>query len=156
MTVTIEEWERRKTFVRFTEQDAEVLRALKPLIADHEDTMIDTLYAHWQSFPELRSLLDDPETLQRLKITQKAYFKGLFSGDYGVAYLKNRLKVGQRHQQVGLHMRWYIGAFNNYVDIISPHIFSVLKTDQENIQRSIYSCGNFLHGFRDSRRLLTR
>lgn len=137
MTVTLNDWEQRKAFVGFDENDAQLLKELKVRLIDHTDEVVDALYENWMGFKELRSLLSNAETVQRLKSTQKDYFLRLLSGDYGEAYLKDRLQVGIRHQRIGLDVRWYMGAFGNYIAAVTPHIFSELASDPEKLQKSL-------------------
>jgi len=137
MTVTLNDWEQRKAFIGFDENDAQILRELKEHLVAHTDEVVDALYENWMGFKELRSLLSNAETVQRLKSTQKDYFLRLLSGDYGEAYLNDRLQVGIRHQRIGLDVRWYMGAFGNYVAAVTPHILSELASDPERLQKSL-------------------
>jgi len=137
MTISIEEWEQRKAFVGFGETEAQLLSELKELVVDHTDEIIDKLYANWSDFKELRELLKGQDTIQRLKSTQKDYFNRLLSGEYGQSYLEDRIRVGIRHQRIGLDVRWYMGAFCNYIDAVTPHIFRLLASDPEKAQKTI-------------------
>jgi len=137
MPVTSEDWERRKRFVNFTEADAKLLKQAKSHMEKHVDEVVNTLYANWQQYPELKKFLNSPETVERLKVTQRGYFLDLFSGEYGESYLKGRMRIGHRHQQIGLDVRWYIGAFSNYVELVTPHLFKALSKDLDKLQGTL-------------------
>ncbi len=131
--VTVEDWEQRKRFIGFGDDDIAILKALSPTIEKQVDAMVEELYDHFLSFPHLRKFLRDEEVVNRLKITQRAYFLDLFKGEYSGAYLDGRLKVGRVHQRIGLDIQWYMGAFVVYVSIIAPRIAKHYKDDAKKI-----------------------
>ncbi len=133
--VTLEEWERRKEFVGFTDEDGQLLKELETLMRDNVDAIVDELYNHFLKFRELEIILNEEDTLQRLKKTQKDYFLGLFNGDYGADYLLNRIRVGKVHHRIGLSVDWYLGSYTIYVRLISPHLFTAYASDLEKVQK---------------------
>ncbi len=137
MSVTIEDWERRKAFVGFTDADAALLAAVGPRLEDKGDAIVEALYERWGSFGELRGLLDDPGVVARLKTSQKTYFRQLFCGAYGADYVAGRSRIGQAHQRIGLDVRWYMGAFSNYQTLLIPHLVDLLGDDPETLKNTL-------------------
>src|SRR2546429_1266028 len=105
--VSIREWEQRKAFVGFTDEDAQLLQEFRPIAAAYADEVVEGLYRQFLQFEETRAFFPDAATLNRVKALQKKYFLELTQGDYGEAYLENRLHIGRVHQQIGLSPRWY-------------------------------------------------
>jgi len=134
--VTVREWEQRKEFVGFTDEDARLLRELGPIAEGYADEVVEGLYKQFLQFEETRAFFPDTATLNRVKALQKKYFLELTQGDYGAAYLANRLHVGQVHQQIGLSLRWYMGAYSIYVDLVYPCVLAAFKHDIEKGQRA--------------------
>ena len=105
----------RMAFLDLRPDDLALLSELHGLAVEDSDTFSDDFYEHILGFPQLRQLVKDDGTVQRLKHSQAAYFRSLTSGDYDGAYIRDRLRVGLVHQRIGLEPKWYIGAYRKYV-----------------------------------------
>jgi rsbT co-antagonist protein RsbR len=132
--VTIREWEQRKEFVDFTDEDAQLLQELSPIAEAYADEVVEGLYRQFLRFEETRAFFPDAATLNRVKALQKEYFLGLTCGDYGEAYLMNRLHVGRIHQRIGLSPRWYMGAYSLYRELVFPHVLAAFGADMAKAQ----------------------
>jgi rsbT co-antagonist protein RsbR len=135
--VTVLEWEQRKAFVGFNDDDALLLRDLRPLSEAYADEVVEELYRQFMRFDETKAFFPDDATLNHVKAMQKQYFLGLTAGDYGQEYLANRLHVGRVHQRIGLSPRWYIGAYSLYMQSVIPRVISALGGDPKKMQRTI-------------------
>ena len=124
-----EEIAARRSFLQFDERDAAVLREVHALLDQERDTFSDSFYAHLLAFPRLRELLADSETTSRLRRAQAGYFSSLTAGDYGPAYIHERLRVGATHQRIGLDPKWYIGAYRKYLSELSSLLWRKLDHD---------------------------
>ncbi|MBI5330018.1 MAG: EAL domain-containing protein [Betaproteobacteria bacterium] len=119
----------RKTFLEFTDADAERLSRLHAVLQASEDSFVQRFYDHLFQFPRLQTLLPDQDSLERLKRTQAQYFSRLTEGDYGADYVADRLRVGRVHQHVGLEPKWYIGAYRKYLSGLLPLIWEQCDGD---------------------------
>jgi len=135
--ITLQDWERRKSFVNFTDADAQSLRELRPHAEAYAGEVVDALYVQFLKFEEIRTFLRDEATLNRVKASQKAYFLALTQGDYGKGYLENRLHIGRVHHRIGLTPRWYLGAYSIYLQLTVPKIMEAFAGNLERAQRSI-------------------
>lgn len=113
---------RRKAFLEFTDDDTARLKALHEALRDLEPDFVNAFYSHLLTFEETRRFISDPQSLDRLKRTQAAYFDSLTAGDYGRGYILNRLRVGIAHQRIGLVSQWYLGAYSKYLAGLLPVI----------------------------------
>ncbi len=134
-TITMTEWEQRKKFVGFTDEDAQLLQELGPVADMYVDEVVEGLYRQFLSFDETRAFFPDEATLRRVKALQRAYFLQLTQGNYGEAYLANRLHIGQVHQQIGLAPRWYMGAYSIYKQLAFPRVMTAFSHDAAKGQR---------------------
>jgi signal transduction histidine kinase len=116
------DFDRRKAFTRFGEQEAAVLASLHGVFERHADEIVDKFYEHLQQFDNLRPHLADPETVARLKGFQKGYLLSLATGDYGLRHADNRLAIGRVHDRIGLDPEWYLGSYAFYLDLLAPAI----------------------------------
>jgi rsbT co-antagonist protein RsbR len=135
--VTVLEWEQRKDFVGFTDDDALLLRDLSPLSKAYADEVVEDLYRQFLRFDETRAFFPDDATLKHVKAMQKQYFLGLTTGEYGQEYLANRLHVGRVHQRIGLSPRWYIGAYSIYMQSVIPRVVDAFGSDPKKAQHTI-------------------
>lgn len=122
----------RKEFLEFGDDDVVRLRHLRELFEEHSDTVIDQLYDRWLDFDETRRILrgGDPDLVRRLKRTQANYFLGLTGGDYGDSYVRERLRIGITHVDVELRPEWYLGAYSQYLRLITGAMFEEFKTNR--------------------------
>lgn len=134
--VSPHEWERRKEFVGFNEEDARLLRELRPLAEACVDDIVEELYRQFLRFEETSAFFPDDATLRRVKALQREYFLGLTAGDYGEAYLANRLHIGRVHQRIGLAPRWYMGAYSIYMQAAFLRIMAAFPADPDKAHRA--------------------
>lgn len=107
--VTIDELKRHYLF---TDEDAERLKSLKPLMEEHKKAITDALYDHLLGIPETAEFLMDDAVLQRLKLSQQAWLVDLFSGQYDNHYLRKLEKIGMAHVRIGLNAHFVNCAMN--------------------------------------------
>lgn len=107
--VTIDELKRHYLF---TDEDAEQLKSLKPLMEEHKKSITDALYDHLLGIPETAEFLMDDAVLQRLKLSQQAWLVDLFSGQYDNHYLRKLEKIGMAHVRIGLNAHFVNCAIN--------------------------------------------
>lgn len=98
----------------FTDEDAELLQALRPLMVDHAGRLADEFYDFLLGIPETAALLKGDHLLDRLKATHREWFMALFSGSYDNQYLLFLQRIGQAHVRVGLKAH-YVNAVMNVV-----------------------------------------
>lgn len=122
-----EEMAARKAFLEFTQEDVESLRAMHDALIATQSGFINTFYEHLRAFPELRQMLSDPATFERLQQAQGAYFDDLTAGEYGEEYCVNRLRVGVVHQRIGLSPKWYLGAYRKYLAELLPRVWELAQ-----------------------------
>lgn len=133
--VSLAEWEERKRFVGFTEEDAKLLPELRLMAVTYGDAIVEELYRRFFLYEELRAFFPDEATIGYVKGAQKKYFVELTNGEYGEKYLAQRLDIGRTHKRVGLSPRWYIGAYSIYAQLAFPHVVAVFRPDFDKARR---------------------
>lgn len=122
---------RRKAFLDLTESDVDLLKAVHGRLQGSDVHFVDEFYAHLLRFDETRRFIPDTESLEHLKRTQSTYFESLTAGDYGAAYVSDRLRVGVAHQRIGLEPKWYVGAYGKYLAGLLPQMWRLLRDDPQ-------------------------
>jgi rsbT co-antagonist protein RsbR len=129
MELSEDEIDRRKEFLEFRKDDADVLRELGEFAKRYTEPVIDDLYRHFLSFEETRAFFQDPKTLERVKQLQREYFVRLTQGDYGADYVANRLRIGTVHERIDLAPKWYLGAYNFYLRAVATRVLEATSSD---------------------------
>ncbi|TCV89658.1 EAL domain-containing protein [Sulfurirhabdus autotrophica] len=128
-----EEIAQRESFLEITPADIALLKQIHERLEQESYSFADSFYSHLLEFPQLRTLLPDVETINRLRASQSAYFSKLTQGDYGPEYVKNRLRVGLVHQRIGLEPKWYLGAYRKYLSDLMPVLWRTLADEPEKV-----------------------
>jgi PAS domain S-box-containing protein len=129
--------EQRLQFLGLTARDAELLKALRPLIEQNVIAIEDAFYAQLLSFPETEQLLRDHTTVERLKKLQRDYLMRITEGNFDDAYFADRLRIGKTHERVGLNPRWYLLGYNIYFRLFVPLIREFYPNDPSRGYESI-------------------
>lgn len=127
--LTPAEIEQRLQYLDWRDTDTQNLLAHGDLEASHR-LFIDRLYEHLSYFPSLAAILDDAPTLARLKHSQTEYYRQLWSAPFDHAYVHDRLRIGLVHQHVGVDLKWYLGAYRQYLN----HMLAELIGEQPGEQ----------------------
>ena len=137
--LTAAEITRRKEWLEFGDADEARLKELDPIAREYADDVVDRLYEHFLAFPEPRTFFDEPGVLEYVKSMQHAYFLRLTQGDYHEGYVRDRLKIGAVHEEIGLDVKWYLGAYSRYLRIVAERIFQAFGDDRMAALRAYLS-----------------
>jgi signal transduction histidine kinase len=110
----------QQAFLGLTPEDAENVRALRAVFTDRAADFAERFYQHLLANEHTASFLRDPGQLAELKTLQANYFLELLEGRFDDAYYEGRLRVGLVHHRIGLEPSWYLGAYNQYVQLTFP------------------------------------
>jgi signal transduction histidine kinase len=127
------------SFLQFDQQDEKHLKALSEVFGPHIPELVDRFHQHLQKFEETAPLLTDELTIKQILESQRQYLERLTQGNYDQHYAKERLKVGQAHNRIGLSPKWYISAYNLYIHLLFPLVRQAYGDDSERVQNAILS-----------------
>jgi len=129
MGVTEAEILRRKEFLEFSDEDVERLSSIGDLSKEYADPVIESFYAHLLSFEEMAAFFSGPNVIEHVKQKQKEYFLGLTAGDFGEAYVENRLSIGAVHERMGVPLEAYLGMYSFYLRTVAARLNEDLEND---------------------------
>ncbi|WP_324710914.1 putative bifunctional diguanylate cyclase/phosphodiesterase [Pseudomonas citronellolis] len=124
------EIDQRLRYLHWQPADEQRLQQAAAERGDSHARFIDQLYAHLGQFPPLAAILSEPATLQRLKRSQAQYYEQLWEAPQDGGYVRDRLRIGLVHQQVGVELKWYLGAYRLYLQ----HMLDELLGDAPQAQ----------------------
>ncbi|KAB1188472.1 MULTISPECIES: globin-coupled sensor protein [Haloferax] len=127
------EIERRKSFVRFSEEDEQRLRAYESLFDDVADEFAEEFYQHLGSHTDSASFFDKTtKTIEMLKSDQAAYLRDLGRGEYDEDYFAKRARIGKVHDIIELGPKFYLGAYSVYYEGLTEAIAAEVKDEFSN------------------------
>jgi methyl-accepting chemotaxis protein len=162
--------EARRAFIQLRPSDTAALSRLTGWIDRHAPAIAQQFYDHQFAFAPTaqffkayadangRPLADVRAALER---AQAGYLRQIFAeardgGRYGVEYFERRLHVGQLHNMINLPLKWYVGSYVTYFDLLRrqlrrslPHrprfrarveraLLAVFNLDQQAIVEAFY------------------
>ncbi|MYE88029.1 hypothetical protein F4X33_03415, partial [Candidatus Poribacteria bacterium] len=127
----------RLSFLQFSQQDEEHLKALSEVFAPHIPDIVHSFYQHLQGFEATASLLTDELITARLLDAQRHYLERLTEGNYDQQYAAERSQIGHTHNRIGLAPKWYIGTYNLYIHLLIPLICQAYHDEPERAQNAI-------------------
>jgi len=152
--------ELRKGFLRLTDADVRILGQLASWAERKAEDIAREFYDHQFSYPptvayfegQARrrgvSMLDLRKHLER---AQAGYLRQIFqeaatSGQFGTAYFDKRLHVGKLHNTIDLPVKWYLGAYQSYFDLVRKYLkqsFPLRPRFREKAERAILAVFNY-------------
>lgn len=121
----------------YGEEDRALLAAIRPVVEEHADELVQAFYRHLLAFPETQGLLRDPAVTERLLGEQRRYLVSLCGPEIDEDYVRNRRRIGEVHEKVGLEPRWYIGAYALYLSLLTPILTEALVPDPVRAARTL-------------------
>ena len=126
----------RKQFIGLTAKDVQVLKQLASWSKRVAEPLALEFYTHQFSFPATVEFFEQYarrkelplETLRHhLEQKQAGYFRQIFEeaaqgGQFETAYFERRLKVGQLHNVIELPVKWYLGSYVYYQDLVRKYL----------------------------------
>ena len=126
----------RKEFMRFSQGDVRILGQLAGWAERVADTIAKEFYDHQFTFPPTTSFFEAHarkknytivQLRQHLEKAQAEYFRQIFqeaagAGQYGTDYFEKRLQVGKLHNMIDLPLKWYLGSYSLYQDLVRKHL----------------------------------
>ncbi len=135
--MTSGECKQRLAFLGLTQQDAQLLQALRPVLEPQVNAVVEAFYAHLLKFPATAELLRDAATVARIKQIQQDYLLRITDGNFDEAYFADRRRIGQAHERVGLGSRWYLMESGLLFNLLTPLIRQHFAGDNERADATV-------------------
>ncbi|MGO9759762.1 MAG: methyl-accepting chemotaxis protein [Solirubrobacteraceae bacterium] len=144
----------RREFIRLTKDDFAILKELDPWAAETAAPLAKEFYDIQFGFGPTRAFFSSyanaaGRSLDQLRVglekAQAGYFQQIFQeaargGKFGVDYFEQRLHVGKLHNEINLPLKWYLGSYTTYFDLVRAYLKSSFpdRTDfREHAERAI-------------------
>lgn len=114
--------------IDLTEQDLQLIYSFQPVIKDVIGEMTTLFYERIMNVPDLKRLIEERSTVEKLKAIVGNYLVKIFDGQINDEILEMKRHVARRHFQMGLEPKWYMGTFQQIQALMykrlveAPHI----------------------------------
>ena len=150
----------RRQFLRLDKRDIAVLSRLAPWADRVAGTIAREFYDHQFAFAPTIEFFEHYAAAQgittaqlrvRLETAQAGYFREIFAearqgGEFGLAYFARRMDVGELHNVINLPLKWYVGSYPLYQDLVRRHLGRGLLLRpwlRSRAERAIFTVFNF-------------
>ncbi len=135
MRITDFEVEHRKTLLSFSPNEAQLLHSCRRNIEEQTDSLVEEFYQLQTNVAEIALLIGDADTLARLRSALRRYILDLFSGEYDLEYVNNRLRIGLVHKRIGVEPKLYLSAIHTLKLLLHQTILklTLVEADQQAI-----------------------
>jgi signal transduction histidine kinase len=134
----------RLAYLNLGAEDCAALEALRPALEKNASTFVAAFYRHLLSFQPTRELLRDPAVKRRLLEQQRAYLLSLGEPRFDEDYVRDRRRIGEVHEYIGLEPRWYLGAYALYQSLLVPLVLQTHEHEPERAMAALIALGKVL------------
>jgi len=126
-----------KEHYQFTEEEAKLLKELKPRMEKLADKFIEGFYDYIWGFGKTAQFLKNKEIIAHHRKKIKEWFINLFCGKYDMSYFMYLYKIGEIHVKIGLPTHYVNSAFTYVRTFIISNIEENFKDKQQHIKEII-------------------
>jgi methyl-accepting chemotaxis protein len=126
----------RREFIRLTQADVAILSELDSWATQTAKPLVKEFYDRQFAFGPTRAFFSNyanaagrslEQLREGLEKAQAGYFCEIFKeaargGKFGVDYFERRLRVGKLHNEIDLPLKWYLGSYTAYFDLVRAHL----------------------------------
>jgi rsbT co-antagonist protein RsbR len=123
--------ERRLRIVGFNADDLTRIARVREGVARHAEEYTSGFFSHLAGLDEARDFLHDRALVDVARRLKTEHIHALVSGQYGVEYAEQRLKLGLVYSKGGLETRVFLGAFHQLMKAIGAGIVKSARTPEE-------------------------
>lgn len=128
-------FEEMKTYVGFGPEDEAALRALFPLVEPKLAWICGRFYDRILETPAARRVLAHERQVESLKKTLAQWLAELLTGPWDDDYHRRRRRIGVRHVEVGLPVRFMFAAMSGFAQDLEVVIADEVPPDQRDVTR---------------------
>lgn len=98
------------------------LKLLQKHLDNHLPAALDKFYLKLKTEPEVSRFFSDDAQMNGAKDRQISHWSRISAGKFDDDYMEMSNKVGNRHAQIGLEPRWYIGGYGLILETLVKNV----------------------------------
>lgn len=103
---------RRRKIVALESEDAANIAAVESTIVAQSDALVAVFFDYLAALDEGRCVTANRAVAEQARQLKKEHLRQMVHGDYGRAYVEQRLQLALLYNKVGLELRVFLGAFH--------------------------------------------
>ncbi len=123
----LEKYKEQFKIVGFTPEKLELLAEQRPAVEKYIEEVSDIFYGVVLKNPELKRIIDNHSTVDRLRQTLQRYVLRMFSGNIDETYIEETLRIGAVHNRVKLDPKWYLSAYSILQEALTTILVKELR-----------------------------
>lgn len=131
LNVSSEQVRQQLKIIDLTESDLSLIHAFSEAITPRIDKIVDSFYETILQVPELKTIIMEHSSIDRLRTTLHKHMLSLFNGIIDDQFVENRMKVAKTHYRIGLQPRWYLSGFQNVQNYLLKVVYEHTKNEKE-------------------------
>lgn len=131
--------DRRKRFVDLKPEDLNHIAAVKDAVLGHAEEHAATFFNYLSRFEEASALFRNADLLREAKRLKQEHLLAMAGGEYGKAYVAQRVKLGSLYSRAGVDARVFLGAFSQLMESIEQRIVEMFPRDAQAASRHFAS-----------------
>ncbi len=120
--LTVQDIERRKKLVGLGQDDLARIAAIKSTVVQNADKFTDAFFDYLKELEGGAPLFKNAAVLNEARQLKREHIIAIASGDYGVPYVDQRMRLGALYSKVGLDVQVFLGAFHHLLRSIGTEI----------------------------------
>lgn len=137
LDVSSEQVRLQVNIIDLKEFDLKLIHAFREAIEPKVESVVDSFYQTILQVPELKGIITEHSTVEKLRKTLISHMLSLFNGVIDDEFVALRTKVAKTHYRIGLEPRWYSSGFQNVQNFLQNIVFEQTKNEEE--QRALIS-----------------
>jgi methyl-accepting chemotaxis protein len=118
-------------FLQINQSDLKAVRKLSAIMEAHAERITKRHYDLLGQLPDMRKLVEQKSTWERLYPTFITYLKSIPRGVIDGEYLESRNRIGLVHSHIDLAPEWFIGSFTRIYEELVPVILNTFTNANE-------------------------
>jgi methyl-accepting chemotaxis protein len=106
MSIQLNQSERLKA-MNLDAEALEILREIRPLVAEHIDAAINAAFAQFMRFPEVQKIYRGVDMEEAKRAQRQHWLDDVFATTFTETQVAHTVEMAVRRQSVGLPMRWF-------------------------------------------------
>ncbi|WP_417579869.1 methyl-accepting chemotaxis protein [Pelagibacterium sp.] len=119
----------RLDFIGFDNAASERLANISPYILKHLEPALDRFYDKIEATSTVASFFSGRPQMDTAKSRQSAHWRAISTGQLDASYYEASQRIGNRHAQIGLEPKWYIGGYGMVVEALIKGVMTDWMTE---------------------------
>jgi len=126
--------EHRKEMIGLDASDVRRLVALRELIGPRVEEFTSDFFSRLAGLDEARGMMANRAVADRARRLKRDHVAAMVGGDYGAAYVEQRLELALLYSKVGLDARTFLAAFHHMLNGISVAIMQAADKPMDGFE----------------------